>query len=333
MWQRLTAKTNVSLPQRARADMNWKIRLKAKALRFFFDRIVMRKPAYRIDGLPETVHDEEHMIPTPQGNMRTLFHWPTTAQSADSPLPALVLIHGGGFVFGLPEHEAPFCQRLANNVGCVVINPDYVRSPEYPFPHAIHQCYELVAWVAREAGSLGIDPERIAVGGHSAGGNLATGVVAQALAKGFPAIRFQILNYPFLDGSVDAEDKPLPIPKPVITPKLASLFNSCYIPEGINLRDPLLSPVCSDLADLSGHPPTLVITAEHDVLREEADRYAEMLRQAGVTVRHEVFPGVDHAFTHNGPKQPADVAWRLMEDYVRDAFVEAKAPQRQTEAR
>ncbi|MBN1005622.1 alpha/beta hydrolase [Amphritea pacifica] len=304
--------------------MNWKIRFKAKALRFFIDRIVMRKPAYQIDGVPETAHDEELMIPTPQGETRTLFHWPAKARNTDSPLPALVLIHGGGFVFGLPEHETPFCQRLANNTGCVVINPDYVLSPEYPFPHAIHQCYELVAWVAREATSMGIDPQRIAVGGHSAGGNLATGVAAQALARGFPNICFQILDYPFLDGSVDARNKPLPIPKPVITPELATLFNSCYMPEGTNLRDPLLSPVCAALDDLAGHPPALVITAENDVLREEADRYADMLRRAGVPVRHVVFPGVDHAFTHNGPKPSADAAWQLIEDYVRAAF--AKTP-------
>jgi acetyl esterase len=305
--------------------MNWKIRLKATAWRFFFERIVMRKPAYQVDGIPEAVKDEERLIPTPQGKTRTLFHWPPKVQQADGPLPALVLIHGGGFIFGLPEHEAAYCQRIANNVGCVVINPDYVRAPEYPFPHAIHQCYELVAWLAREAKSLGIDPGRIAVGGHSAGGNLATGVAAQALAKGFPKICFQILDYPFLDGSVDAWDKPLPIPKPVISPELASLFNSCYMPKGTDLRDPLLSPVCSDLAALAGHPPALVITAENDVLREEADRYADMLRKAGVQVRHEVFPGVDHAFTHNGPKQSADAAWRLIEEYVRDAFALAKA--------
>lgn len=304
--------------------MNWKIRLKAKAVRFFFDRIVMRKPGYQIDGIPGAINDEERLIPTSQGKTRTLFHWPAKAVLADAPLPALVLIHGGGFVFGLPEHEAVFCRRIANNVGCVVINPDYVLAPEYPFPHAIHESYDVVAWVAREAETLGIDPERIAVGGHSAGGNLATGVVAQALTKGFPKICFQVLDYPFLDGSVDARSKRLPIPKPIINPELASLFNDCYMPPGIDHRASLLSPVCAELAALSGHPPTLVITAENDVLREEADRYAGMLRAAGVSVRHEIFPGVDHAFTHIGPKESADAAWRLIEDCVRDAFAGAK---------
>jgi len=299
--------------------MNFQTRFKAKALRFLFDRIVLRKPAYAIDNVPTTFNDEERLVPTPQGNMRTLFHWPANA-NAGSPIPALVMFHGGGFVFGLPEHEAAFCRRLAQNVGCVVINPDYVRSPEHPFPAAAHQSYELVAWVAREAEALGIDPARIAVGGHSAGGNLATVVAAQAVAKGFPKICCQILDYPFLDGHTDPSAKPLPIPKPLINPELANLFNSCYMPKGINTRDPLLSPVYSELAALSGHPPALVITAEQDVLREEADKYAQMLRQAGVKVRHEVFPGVDHAFTHTGPKASADAAWLLMEEYLRQSF-------------
>lgn len=301
--------------------MNWTTRLKAKALRFFFNNVVMRKPAYPIDGVPTTFNDEERIIPTPQGGVRTLFHWPSSAKDAKSAIPAIVLIHGGGFVFGLPEHEAAFCRRLAENVGCLVINPDYVLSPEHPFPEAAHQCYELVAWVAREAKSLGIDPERIAIGGHSAGGNLATVVVAQSLTKGFPKLCYQIIDYPFLDGDTDPRDKPLPIPKPVITPELATLFNSCYMPKGTNTRDPLLSPVYADLASLSGHPPTLVITAEYDVLRAEADKYAEMLRKAGVKVQHEIFAGVDHAFTHNGPKDSADAAWKLMEECLREAFL------------
>jgi acetyl esterase len=300
--------------------MNFKTRFKAKALRFFFDRVVLRKPAYAIDNVPAIFKDEERIVPTPQGDMRTLFHWPAKANGAGSPLPALVMFHGGGFVFGLPEHEAAFCRRIAQNVGCVVINPDYVRSPEHPFPAAAHQCYELVAWVAREAEALGIDSERIAVGGHSAGGNLATVVAAQSIAKGFPKICFQILDYPFLDAATDPSDKPLPIPKPLITPELANLFNSCYMPKDTNTRDPLLSPVYSELTALSGHPPALVITAENDVLRGEADKYAQMLQQAGVKVRHEVFAGVDHAFTHTGPKASADAAWCLIEECLLQSF-------------
>jgi acetyl esterase len=281
---------------------------------------VLRKAGYALDNVPAIFKDEERIVPTPQGDMRTLFHWPAKANGAGTPLPVLVMFHGGGFVFGLPEHEAAFCRRIAQNVGCVVINPDYVRSPEHPFPAAAHQCYELVAWVAREAAALGIDPARIAVGGHSAGGNLATVVAAQALAKGFPKICLQILDYPFLDAAMAPWKKPFPIPKPLITPELADLFNRCYMPKGANARDPLVSPVHSELAALSGHPPALVITAEHDLLRDEADKYAKMLQQAGVKVRHEVFAGVDHAFTHIGPKASADAAWGLMEECLLQSF-------------
>lgn len=305
--------------------MNLKTYIKARALRFFFDRIVMRKPAYQIDGIPVATKDETLRIPTPQGVARALLHRPPQARPGEAGRPAVIMFHGGGFVFGLPEHEAPFCRRLANNLDCIVVNPEYVLSPEHPFPHAVRQCYEIVAWLAREAGRLGIDPQRIAVGGHSAGGNLATGVAAQALAKGFPKICFQVLDYPFLDATVAPEDKPSSIANPLIAPGLANLFNSCYMPAGTNLHDPLLSPVCSDKAALVGHPPALVITAEYDTLRAEADRYAGMLCEAGVAVRHEVVAGVDHAFTHNGPKEAADAAWQLIEQCLREAFEPPKA--------
>lgn len=307
--------------------MNWQIRLKAKALRFFFDNVVSRKPAYRIDGVPAHARDEVLDIPTPHGDVRALLHRP--AGGARGPLPVVVLIHGGGFVFGLPEHEAAFCQRLAQNVGCVVVNPDYALSPEHPFPKAALQCYEVVAWVARQAGRLGIDPARIAVGGHSAGGNLAAAVAAQAVAKGFPGLCLQIMDYPFLDGATLPQDKFSPIAKPLISPELATLFNRCYMPEGTDKRDPLLSPIYADPRSLAGHPPALVITAEYDLLRAEGDRYAEMLRGAGVKVRHEVFHGVDHSFTHTGPKEAADAAWHLIETCLTEAFASpVETPQR-----
>src|SRR5512133_258905 len=223
-----------------RIAMNWMTHLKARALRFVFDNILMRKPAYPIDGVPAVSNDEAVWIPTPQGKARTLVHRPPQARAEDGPRPALVLFHGGGFVFGLPENEAVFCRRLANNLDCIVINPDYVLSPERPFPGAAHQCYEIVAWGARAAERLGIDPERLAVGGHSAGGNLAAVAAAQAVAKGFPKLCFQILDYPFLDGTVAPEQKHSPLPKPLITPELPNLFTSCYMPAGTNLHDPLL---------------------------------------------------------------------------------------------
>ncbi|MBI5899995.1 MAG: alpha/beta hydrolase [Rhodocyclales bacterium] len=288
---------------------------KARAVRFVFDRFILPRIGYDVDGLGETC-DEERILPTATGPVRALIHRP----GRDSgPLPLFVNIHGGGFVFGLPEHDAVFCRRIAARVGCVVANLDYARAPEHPFPVAPDQCYAAVAWLAEHAAELGIDASRIAVGGHSAGGNLTAYVVAQAKARGGPDIRFQVLDYPFTDARTDPAAKRVRTDKPLLKPGLMNLFNACYVPPEL-AGDPRVSPLFAPLDELRGQPPALVITAEYDALRDEGDAYAARLREAGVPVRHEVFPGVDHVFTHVGPKAQADAAWALMEDCLRQAF-------------
>lgn len=296
--------------------MNPGKRLFAKALRFFFDRFVLRKLGYELD--PHVAGpDEERHIPTAHGPVRVLFHWP---EERRANMPLFVNIHGGGFLFGLPDHDAPFCRRIAQNLGCLVVNIHYHRAPEHPFPTAYQQCFEIVCWLAEHLGKEGIDTTRIAVGGHSAGGNLVAGVMAQAKAKGGPRFCLQILDYPFMDGHTDPAAKKARIDKPLITPGLASLFNGCYLRNPADALLPQVSPLFAPVETLRGQPPALVITAEYDLLRDEGDGYAEKLRQAGVPVRHEVFAGVDHAFTHTGPKVQADAAWRLMEESLRQAF-------------
>lgn len=305
--------------------MNLKTRISAKLLRFFFDNVVLKKKNYPMETA-KSFREEERRVPTSEGPVRTLFHWPVAASGRQERLPVMVMIHGGGFVFGQPEHEAEFCRRMAKNVGCLVVNPDYSRAPEHAFPTALHQCYGLVSWLADNAESLGIDPDRIAVGGHSAGGTLAAGVVAMAVKRGHPRICFQVLDYPFLDAATPPAEKTFHIPKPLITPGLAGLFNRCYLAEGQDAKHPLASPFFATTESLRGHPPTLVITAEQDLLRDEADGYAEKLKAAGVDVRHEIFANVDHAFTHIGPKPAADAAWQLIEECLAGAFSRNRMP-------
>lgn len=297
-------------------------RLKAKATQFFFDKIILARDAYAIDA-PTAYDDETRRVPTPVGQVRALFHWPLGKPRRG--LPVAVMIHGGGFLFGRPEHEAAFCRRLARNLGCLVVNPDYDRAPEHRFPTAARQCYELVAWLAREADALGIDGQRIAVGGNSAGANLAAGVVNQALEKGFPHICFQMLDCPFVDADQDPRQKTSPIAKPLLSAGLMALVNECYLPPGVDRRNPLVSPLFADAAALSRHPPALIVTAEQDVLCAEGTAYAKRLREAGVAVRHESFAGVDHVFTHTGPKPPADAAWHLIEACLQTAFAPTQA--------
>lgn len=296
--------------------------LKAKLLRALAKRM-KAKFTYAAAQYPLRKVAEES-IPTAWGSARALFYWPATQST--QPLPVYLNLHGGGFVAGVPEHDDSYCRRLAHNLGCLVVNLDYVLAPEQPFPAGLHQSFAVLEWLAEQASALGIDPQRIAVGGHSAGGNLATGVAN--LARGHRRLRVvhQLIDYAALDSSEDPALKASSLDKPLLRPGLMRFFNSCYLSDPAQARDPLASPLLATVDELRGMPPATLITAEYDVLRREGEAYAEKLRQAGVAVTERMFAGCDHMFTHLGPDGSADEAWQLMEDSLRGAFrVEAGA--------
>ena len=297
----------------------WYQRVQAWALRQVFDHIVLGKPGYDVPA-SDCGREELRSIPTRQGEVSALFHWPEAHQGL---LPVYAYLHGGGFVFGRARHEAVFCRRVAAQAHCLVVNIDYARAPQWPFPTALQQCYDAVAWIASNAPALGLDARRIAVGGTSAGGNLTAGICAMAKQDGGPAICLQVLDNPALDLARDPRQKRARIAKPLLTPALCELFNACYVPRAADRSVPLASPLQATAAELADQPPALVITAEYDLLRDEGDAYAEKLREAGVQVHHEVFSGVDHFFTHTGPSQPAEAAWQLIHGALRQAFQQA----------
>lgn len=260
-------------------------------------------------------------IDTPQGRARALFYWPLSG--CKQPRPVYLNLHGGGFVAGVPKHDDSYCQRLAHNLGCLVVNLDYALAPEHPFPAGLNQCFAVLEWLADNAVELGIDPGRMAVGGHSAGGNLATGVAA--LARGHRRLRVvhQIIDYAVLDLAAPAEGKTSPLDKPLLRPGLMSFFTSCYLRDTTQARDPLASPLLASIEQLRGLPATTLITAEYDVLRAEGQAYAARLRQADVAVQERMFEGCDHMFTHLGPNHAAEQAWQLIEDSLRNAFAKS----------
>jgi acetyl esterase len=235
-------------------------------------------------------------------------------------LPVYLNLHGGGFVAGVPEHDDSYCRRLAHNLGCLVVNLDYVLAPEHPFPAGLQQSFAVLEWLAEQAVTLGIDPQRIAVGGHSAGGNLATGVAS--LARGHQRLRVvhQLIDYAALDASQDPALKHSSLDQPLLRPGLMRFFNSCYLSDPAQVLNPLASPLLATVDQLRGMPPATLITAEYDVLRGEGEAYAEKLRQAGVPVSERMFAGCDHMFTHMGPDDSAEQAWQLIEDGLRGAF-------------
>jgi acetyl esterase len=263
----------------------------------------------------------EEFVPTAWGPARALFYWPNVQST--QPLPVYLNLHGGGFVAGVPEHDDSYCRRLAHNLGCLVVNLDYVLAPEHPFPAGLRQSFAVLEWLAEQAATLGIDPQRMAVGGHSAGGNLATGVAN--LARGHQRLRVvhQLIDYAVLDLTQDPALKVSSLDKPLLGAGLVRFFNSCYLSDPAQARDPLVSPLLATVDELQGMPATTLITAEHDILRGEGEAYAEKLRQAGVPVNERMFAGCDHMFTHLGPDDSAEQAWQLIEDGLREAFGEA----------
>lgn len=267
---------------------------------------------------------ETRYIETPQGRARALFYWPLPG--CNEPSPVYLNLHGGGFVAGVQEHDDTYCQRLAHNLGCLVVNLDYVLAPEHPFPAGLNQCYAVLEWLADNAAELGIDPWRMAVGGHSAGGNLATGVAA--LARNHQSLRVvhQVIDYAALDPLEHAEDKASPLDKPLLRPSLMNIFMSCYLPDPARARDLLVSPVLASLEHLRRLLPATLITTEYGVLREEGQAHAAKLREVGVPVQERLFAGCGHMVTHLGPGESAEPTRQLIKGNWRNAFIHNRLP-------
>jgi acetyl esterase len=203
---------------------------------------------------------------------------------------AIVWLHGGGFVMGDLDTEHPWAARLADGAGAVVISVGYRRAPEHRFPAALEDAYAALAWTAEHAASLGIDPARIAVGGHSAGAGLGAAVALRARDQQGPPICFQLLNQPELDDRQETWSARHFTDTPWMTrDKLAATWRH-YL--GSAPASPYAAPARA--ADLSGLPPAYIATAEFDPLRDEGIAYALGLLQAGVPVELHQWPGTFH---------------------------------------
>lgn len=195
--------------------------------------------------------------------------------------PVVAFFHGGGFIAGdLDTHDA-LCRELAAASRALLLAVDYRLAPEHPFPAGLEDAYDATVWLAGAAAELGASQGRIAVAGDSAGANLATGVASLARAPGGPAIVFQLLLYPKLDFVNEypshSENREVGIPR-----QIAAFFDDCYLPDHGRRADPLASPILA--TDLSGMPPGLIVTADADTLRDEAEAYGRALRLAGASV-------------------------------------------------
>lgn len=233
---------------------------------------------------------EDRMIPGPGGRMPVRIYTP----EGPMPFPVLVYFHGGGWVLGdLETHDAT-CRSLANAAGCMVTAVDYRLAPEHKFPIAAEDCYAATKWAVLNAAALGGDPTRIAVGGDSAGGNLAAAVAQMASDRGAPSLVFQLLIYPVTNYAFDTESYRTNADGYLLTKDAMVWFWNHYLQNENDGQNPYASPLRGQ--HLRNLPPALVITAEYDPLRDEGADYAAKLREAGVLVTHTDYKGMIHGF-------------------------------------
>ncbi len=257
---------------------------------------------------------EDRKIPGPAGSIPIRIYVP---RRLDRPAPALVFFHGGGFCLGsLESHDAP-CRVIADDARCIVVAVDYRLAPEHPFPAPVDDALAAFRWVAKDGERLGIDTSRVAVGGDSAGGNLAA-VVANETRGEQNKPCFQLLVYPTTDATLSH-------------PSIRSLgkgffleyetmvwFTNHYLGDH-DRKDPRASPFFTP--DLRGTAPAFVATAGFDPLRDEGQAYAERLRAAGVPVRHRCYTSLFHGFfSSSGGFEAARPALVEAAAALRDAF-------------
>jgi acetyl esterase len=247
-------------------------------------------------GEPESVAKvEDSQIPTPDGPIPVRIYTP----EGTGPFPILVYFHGGGWVIGtIDTIDAP-CRALTNRSGCVVVSVDYRLAPEHKFPAAPEDCYAATRYVAENAAAYNADPQRLAVGGDSAGGNLAAAVALMARDRGGPPIAFQLLIYPVTNHNFDTASYQENADSYLLTKNGMVWFWDHYLTSADDGQNPYASP--QQARNLGGLPPAFVMTCEFDPLRDEGEAYADRLQEDGVQVEKKRYNGLIHgAFQMGG---------------------------------
>jgi len=271
----------------------------------------MMKGWTALSAAPEEVAQVEDLnIPGPAGQIPVRIYTPQVA----GPLPILVYFHGGGWVICDLDTHDNLCHSLANGASCVVVSVDYRLAPEHKFPAAVEDAYAATKWVADNANRINGDSARIAVGGDSAGGNLAAVVSLMARDRNGPGLAYQLLIYPVTNlSSSDTGSHRDYGDGYLLTKADGEYFLDHYLRSEEDrwnwMASPLLAP------DLGGLPPALVITGEFDVLRDEGEAYASRLKEAGVPVKCTRYKGMIHGF----------MSMDGLLDRARDAIDEATA--------
>jgi acetyl esterase len=263
-------------------------------------------------GDPEPVHEVTDLtIPGPGGELPLRLYRPASAR----PLPVLLYFFGGGWVLGTIDTADGVSRSLANASGALVAVVGYRLAPEHPFPAAADDCYTALRWIAEHAAGIGADPARLAVGGDSAGGNLAAGVALRARAGG-PALAGQLLVYPNTDQLADDESMRAADDPFLFNRHSVAWYRQHYLADPGDAANPLASPLRAE--SLAGLPPALVITAEYDPLRDQGEAYGRRLADEGVQAELSRYPGMTHGFfTMGGTVDASQAAVAQAASHVR----------------
>lgn len=255
--------------------------------------------------LPPNISVEDVHVPGLDGDPDVLVKvYSPNDLSAESP--GLLWIHGGGMVLGSASMDDASCASMADQHNCVVVSVDYRLAPESPFPAPLHDCYAALKWFAENSTDLNVSPDRIAIGGASAGGGLAAGTALMARDNAGPSLTFQLLVFPMLDHRNETPSS-FGISDTRVWNREANITAWAAYLDGADPVSPYASPSIAD--NLSDLPPAYINVGTLDIFVDEDIEYAQRLAQAGVPVELHVYPGAFHGSSGFVAESPLSIRW------------------------
>jgi acetyl esterase/lipase len=263
----------------------------------------------------------------PVGPSGLVGFWMFRPKRPTGPLPVVVHMHGGRWMLGDARTHARMISELAAASAAAFVVPEYTRTPEARYPVALEESYAVLTWVVEQAAELALDDRRLAVAGDCAGATMATALTMMAKQRGGPRIRAQLLYYPMTDPHCDTPSREQFASGYLLTRAALEWYWRQYTDDECELAEPTASPLRATTADLAGLPPALVVTAEADVVRDEGEQYARLLRQEGVPVTAVRYLGTVHDFASLSPLRdspPTVAAIKQGGGFLRDALADRR---------